>query len=115
KIFGHYSNNVSEVLAMLAMGTVPNPSGLQGVSGTLFYASPASGDFMIGVAGDAHDEFGIPSIGAGTLSSNCLEGSNVDLAQEFTTLISIERGYQLNSRVVSTSNEMLQTALQIKQ
>ncbi|MDR2391833.1 MAG: flagellar hook-basal body complex protein, partial [Planctomycetota bacterium] len=39
KIFGHYSNNVSEVLAMLAMGTVPNPSGLQGVSGTLFYAS----------------------------------------------------------------------------
>ncbi|MDR1521224.1 MAG: flagellar hook-basal body complex protein, partial [Planctomycetota bacterium] len=114
KIFGHYSNNVSDILAMLALGTVPNPSGLEGRSGTLFYPGAVSDALMVGVAGDADAAFGIPAIGAGLLTSGYLENSNVALSEEFTGLISIERGYQLNSRVVTTSDEMLQTALQMK-
>ncbi|MDR1535062.1 MAG: flagellar hook-basal body complex protein [Planctomycetota bacterium] len=114
RIFGHYSNNVSDVLAMLALGTVPNLGGLETASGTLFYPGAASGALGIGVAGDADSYFGVPAIGAGFLSSGQLEGSNVALTEEFSTLISTERGYQINSRVVSTSDEMLQTALQLK-
>lgn len=115
KIWGHYTNNVNEALAQLAMGTVPNLNGLDGGSGTLFYPGSASGAIMIGVAGDATNNFGLPQIGAGTLTSGALEGSNVDLSQEFTSLINVERGYQFNSRIVTTSDEMLQTALQLKQ
>ncbi len=114
KIVGHYSNSVSEVLAQLAIGTVPNTRGLEGAAGTLFYPGSASGALMIGVAGDSEVYFGMTPIGAGLLSSGYLESSNVDLGQEFTNLISIERGYQLNSRVVTTSDEMLQTARDLK-
>lgn len=115
KIWGHYTNDVSEALAQLAIGTVPNTSGLSSSAGTLFYTGPASGNLQIGVAGDSEYDFGLPRIGAGVIKSSNLENSNVDLSQEFTNLINIERGYQFNSRVVSTSNEMLQTALQMKQ
>ncbi len=114
KIVGHYSNDVSEVLAQLSIGTVPNTSGLEGVSGTLFYPGSASGALMIGVAGDSEVYFGMTPIGAGLLSSGYLENSNVDLSQEFTSLISIERGYQLNAKTVTTSDEMLQTARDLK-
>lgn len=114
KIWGHYTNDVAEALAQLAIGTVPNTSGLEGVGGNLFYPGSASGGLMIGIAGDGEYDFGIPRIGAGMIASSSLEGSNVDLSQEFTNLINIERGYQFNSRVVTTSDEMLQTALQLK-
>ena len=114
KIWGHYSNDVAEALAQLAIGTVPNLNGLSGVSGTLFYPGAVSGDILVGIAGDAVTNFGMAQIGAGKLTSGALEGSNVDLSREFTNLIQIERGYQFNSRVVSTSDELLQTALQLK-
>ncbi len=115
KLFGHYSNDVTEVLAQLAMGTVPNPSGMAGVSGTLFYPDVASGDLMIGTAGDAGgSSSGLAPIGAGSLVTSSLESSNVDLSQEFSTLITTERGYQLNGKIVTTSDEMLQTALGLK-
>lgn len=115
KIFGHYTNDVVEPLAQLAMGLVANPSGLEGVSGTLFYPGTSSGSLMVGIAGDAEGAVaGLAAIGAGLLSSGRLEMSNVDLSREFTGLITTERGYQLNSKVISTSDEMLQTALQIK-
>lgn len=114
RIWGHYTNNVSEPLAQLAMGTVPNTAGLEGGSGTLFYPGSASGALLIGVAGDATNDFGVPRIGAGHLTSGALESSNVDLSREFTNMIQTERGYQFNSRIVSTSDELLQTALQMK-
>lgn len=114
RIWGRYTNEVSQLLAQLAIGNVANPTGLNGASGTLFYPGVASGDIVYGIAGDAVADFGIPSVGAGELRSGVLEGSNVELAREFTTLIQIERGYQFNSRIVTTSDEMLQTALQLK-
>lgn len=115
RIFGHYSNDVNEPLAQLAMATVPNPTGLSASGGTLFYTSSASGDIMVGTAGDEEGSSSdLPAIGAGALLPQHLEGSNVDLGTEFTTLISTQRGYQSNARIISTANEMLQTLSQMK-
>ncbi len=114
RVIGHYSNQTTQVLAMIALGTVPNTSGLSSQAGTLFYPTVASGQLMIGVAGDAHAYFGIPQIGAGSITTGELESSNVNLSQEFTNLISTERGYQFNSKIVTTSDEMIQTALNLK-
>lgn len=116
KIYGYYSSGVQQVLAQIAMGTVPNTSGLESVAGTMFFPSPSSGKIMIGVAGDANTggTNGLAAIGAGLLSPNCLEGSNVDLSQEFTTLITTQRGYQTNSKTVQTSDEMLQQLIAMK-
>ncbi|MDR0362158.1 MAG: flagellar hook-basal body complex protein [Planctomycetota bacterium] len=115
RIFGHYSNEVVELLAQLAMATVPNTNGLHSSSGTLFYTSASSGDIMIGVAGDAAGSSGnLPPIGAGTLVPQHIEGSNTELAIEFTNLIQIERGYQANARVITTADEMLQQLVAMK-
>lgn len=115
KIYGRYSNDEIQLLAQLAMGTVPNTSGLDGVGGTLFYSSASSGGIMIGVAGDSQGGTGgLAPIGAGFLVTHSLESSNVDLSQEFTTLITTQRGYQGNSKTVQTSDEMLQTLIAMK-
>lgn len=116
RIFGHYSNNVAEPLAQLALGTVPNLTGLAGVGGTLFYTSSSSGEIMIGAAGDKDGAIypGLFAIGAGLLTSGYLEGSNSDLSVEFGNLITTERAYQASSRIVSTSNELLQTLIAMK-
>ncbi len=106
KIWGRYSNDLNEQLAQLAVATVPNNNGLSASSGNLFFPNPAvSGEIMIDGANGMN--------GSGRIMSRSLEGSNVQLAQEFTNMISIERGYQFNSRIVTTSDEMLQTALQL--
>jgi flagellar hook-basal body protein len=106
KIWGRYSNELNEQLAQIAVATVPNNNGLSKVGGNLFYPAPEiSGDVQIDGANGMN--------GSGRIMSRSLEGSNVQLAQEFTNMISIERGYQFNSRVVTTSDEMLQTALQL--
>ncbi len=107
KIWGRYSNLETMQLAQLAVATVANPHGLSGSGGTLFYPNDAvSGPVQVGTANGDN--------GSGAIRSNALEGSNVQLAQEFTNIISIERGYQFNSRIVTTSDEMLQTAVQLK-
>lgn len=115
RVVGSYSNQVSQTLAQLAIGNVANPTGLWGSTGTLYYTSVASGGLMIGTAGDAKGSYtDLAAVGASVLAPGYLESSNVDLAEEFTELISIERAYQLNSRVVTTSDEMLQTAYGMK-
>ena len=115
RIFGHYSNNVAEVIAQLAMATVPNVTGLAGVGGTMFYTSPSSGEIMIGTAGDADGSIsGLAAIGAGMLTAQHVEGSNVDMSTEFTKLITTERGYQANAKSITTANEMLQTLVAMK-
>lgn len=113
-IWGTYSNDHNEALARIAVGTVPNVDGMSGSSGTLFYPNTASGGLMIGVAGDAAGALGLAPIGAGTIRAGALESSNVDMSREFTNLIQTERGYQFNSRIITTADQMLQTALQLK-
>ncbi|MCC8107496.1 MAG: flagellar hook-basal body complex protein, partial [Planctomycetes bacterium] len=114
KIIGHYTNQRTVTHAQLAIGTVANLNGLEGSSGTLFYPGIASGGIQIGIAGDSSGSLGLDPIGAGAIQTHVLESSNVDLAMEFSNMIQIERGYQFNSKVVMTSDEMLQTALQTK-
>jgi flagellar hook protein FlgE len=103
-IQGVYSNGVVRDIARLALALVPNQNGLVSMGSNLFYTSPSSGNAQIGFAGVG---------GRGSILSASLETSNVDLSEEFTELITTERGFQANSRVITTSDEMLQELLSL--
>jgi flagellar hook protein FlgE len=93
-------------LGTIALATFPNPGGLAKVGDTQYQATPNSGAAAIGA----------PSSGArGSITSGYLEMSNVDLASELTNLIIAERGFQANSRVITTSDDVLQTLVSLKQ
>jgi flagellar hook protein FlgE len=96
-------------IAQIALATFPNPGGLAKVGGSLLRNTPNSGDPVGGVNGGAPAE-----AGRGTLAVGVLEMSNVDLAQEFTNLIVAQRGFQANSRVITTSDELLQELVNLK-
>ncbi len=90
----------------LALAKFSNEGGLQRDGGSLWLQSASSGAPTIGT----------PSTnGFGQTNSGMLEMSNVDLATEFTTMITAERGFQANSRVISTADEMLQDLVNLKQ
>lgn len=82
-----------------------NPNGLAKVGGTNFQATVASGEPKLAIPGED---------GAGVVLSNALEMSNVDLADEFTNMITTQRGYQANSRVITVSDTMLEELLSLK-
>jgi flagellar hook protein FlgE len=104
-VVGVFSNGLKQNLGQVALATFSNPSGLQKSGDTDFTTSANSGSAQIGIAGTG---------GRGTMDSGALEMSNVDLAQEFTNLIIAERGFQANSRVITTSDEILQDLVQMK-
>jgi flagellar hook protein FlgE len=104
-ITGVFSNGRSQALGQIALATFANPPGLEKAGGSLYLKTADSGEPQIGVAGQA---------GRGTLSGGTLEMSNVDLAAEFTNLIVAERGFQANSRVITTSDEILQDLVNLK-
>jgi flagellar hook protein FlgE len=82
-----------------------NEAGLERVSSNRWQESPASGTAAVGTPG---------TDGAGLTVAGTVEMSNVDLASEFTTMITAQRGFQANSRVISTSDEMLQDLVNLK-
>jgi flagellar hook protein FlgE len=88
-------------LAQITLAKFPNEAGLERVSGNRFRESNNSGPEVVGVPGDV-------AVGTGSLAPGAVEMSNVDLAQEFTTMITAQRGFQANSRVISATDEMLQ-------
>jgi flagellar hook protein FlgE len=102
---GIFSNGMQEDVAQIAMANFANPGGLEKVGGSMYRPSPNSGLVQTGVAGTA---------GRGTLSGGTVEMSNVDLAQEFTNLIVAQRGFQANSRVITSSDELLQDLVNLK-
>jgi flagellar hook protein FlgE len=104
-ITGVYSNGLRRSIGQLALATFANPSGLEKAGNTSFRVADNSGAPAIGLAGAG---------GRGTLSAGALEMSNVDLAEEFTGLIVAQRGFQANSRVITTSDELLQDLVQLK-
>jgi len=105
-LVGSYTNGRTRRIGQLALTTFANPEGLEKAGGSTNYrATVNSGLPQTGVAGQA---------GRGFISGGALEMSNVDLAQEFTSLIVAQRGFQANSRVVSTSDEMLQEVVNLK-
>ncbi len=104
-ISGQFSNGETKVLAMIALATFNNPSGLIRAGETRFEASVNSGQPLIGEPGNGN---------RGSLASGALEMSNVDLAQEFTNLIIAQRGFQANSRVITASDEVLADLVNLK-
>ena len=104
-VSGVFSNGQSATLARLAVATFNNPAGMVKAGDAHFRANGATGDAQLGVPGTA---------GRGTLAVGTLEMSNVDLAQEFTNLIIAQRGFQANSRVITSSDELLQDLVNLK-
>jgi flagellar hook protein FlgE len=96
-ITGVYDNGRQQPLGLLALATFENPAGLQKVGSNEFIQTTNSGEFKL-----PHKP---GSDGAGTLLPGTLEMSNVDLAKQFTEMIITQRGFQANSRVMTTSDE----------
>jgi flagellar hook protein FlgE len=104
-ITGLFSNGDVRQMAQVALATFNNPQGLFAIGNNEFLETPGSGQPSIGTPNNG---------GRGAISGSTLELSNVDLAEEFTNLIISERGYQANSRVIMTNNELLQEAIAMK-
>jgi len=100
-----YSNGLSEQVGQVALARFANSSGLMQSEGTTFMAGLNSGDAQIGAASSG---------GRGAIASGHLEASNVDMAQEFTNMILAQRGFQASSRVITTSDEILQELVNLK-
>lgn len=105
-ILGEFTNGKTFAVAKIAMASVANNSGLEEIGGNLFKATANSGNIVVGEAGTG---------GRGEMKTSALEMSNVDLSRSLTELIIIQRGYQANSKTISTSDQMLQTLIQLKQ
>lgn len=101
---GYYSNGQSQVLDTLRLAVFSNEAGLLRVGDTLFVESPNSDDAIFTTAGAA---------GAGAVRPGSLENSNVDIAREFVNLIEAQRGFQANSRVITTTDEILAELMNI--
>lgn len=104
-ITGSFSNGQSRKLAQLAIATFANPSGLVKVGNNLFQVSNNSGQADIGLPGIG---------GRGTIKPESLEMSNVDLSQEFVDMIITQRGFQANSRVITTSDQILEELVNLR-
>ncbi|NCC80701.1 MAG: flagellar hook protein FlgE [Clostridia bacterium] len=105
QIIGTFSNGENIELAQVALATFSNTSGLSKVGDTLFVESRNSGLPEYGAPGTA---------GKGSVKPESLEMSNVDLSQEFVDMIITQRGFQANSRIITTSDEMLQELVNLK-
>ena len=104
-ITGIFSNGLTQTLAQIALATFPNPGGLEQVGDTAFRASNNSGMARIGTPGTGD---------RGVIAAGNLEMSNVDLSEEFASMIVTQRGFQANSRIITTSDEMLQELVNLK-
>jgi len=104
-LMGSFSNGLKRAVGMVAVGSFANAEGLEKVGGSMLRASVNSGDVTVGAAGDG---------GRGALTGGALEMSNVDLSQEFTNLIIAQRGFQAGSRIITTSDELLQELVNLK-
>lgn len=105
-IVGTFTNGITMPMGKIAMGNVVNEAGLQDMGNNLWAVSNNSGTLTIGA----------PNVGGrGAFKSGALELSNADLSLSLTNLIVIQRGYQANSKTITTSDTMLNTLLQLKQ
>jgi len=105
EVIGYYTNGQVQTIAQISLATFTNPQGLLKVGDTTFQATANSGDASVGK----------PQTGfRGDIASGALENSNVDLSTEFVNMITTQRGFQANSRVITTSDEMLQELMSLK-
>lgn len=104
-VIGSFSNGMKEPIGKISLATFANPNGLEKAGGSLYQTSVNSGVAEVGAASEG---------GRGALVGGALEMSNVDLSSEFTNLIIAQRGFQANSRVITTSDELLQELVNLK-
>ncbi len=104
-VAGTYTNGMRQEFGQLGMATFSNPEGLRKEGGNLFLDTDNSGDPQIGAPGEG---------GRGLVQSSALELSNTDLSYEFTELITTSRAFQANTRVVTTSDEVLTEVVNMK-
>ncbi|HLT78722.1 MAG TPA: flagellar hook-basal body complex protein [Ferrovibrio sp.] len=109
QIIYNYTNGRSQVGGQLLLANFPEPDRLDRVSGTAFLASGVSGDPVFGVPGDPDGTTGL-----GPLVSAAVEESNVDVAEQMTRLIVAQQAYSMNGQIITTANEMLSSALDMK-
>jgi flagellar hook protein FlgE len=102
---GTFSNGQKKKLAQVALANFTNPGGLNKVSDTLYEKSNNSGEPSVGSTNTG---------GRGKLSPSSLEMSNVDLAQQFSDMIITQRGYQANSKIITTTDTMLEELVNLK-
>jgi flagellar hook protein FlgE len=105
QIIGVFSSGLKQTLGQVALANFNNVNGLEKIGDSMFRTTVNSGIALVGTAGTS---------GLGLMSSGLLEMSNVDLAQEFTNLVIAQRGFQANSRVITTSDEILQELVNLK-
>jgi len=104
-LVGSFSNGRSFGLAQIAMAKFVNNEGLSADGGNVYLQSANSGDPIIGTAATG---------GRGFIQSSALEASNVDLSRSLTQLIIIQRGYQANGKTITTSDQLLNTLINLK-
>ena len=106
KIYGSYDNGTSKLLGQIAVTTFANATGLESVGNSMFATTQNSGDF------DGIGQ-GIQETG-GSMSTGVLEMSNVDLSSEFTNMITTQRGFQANSRIITVSDTLIEELVNLK-
>lgn len=106
KIYGKYDNGDSRLLGQIVVANFSNPAGLEAVGNSMFAETQNSGGFD-GIGQD-------PTQGGGSLTTGVLEMSNVDLSQQFTDMITTQRGFQANSRIITTSDSLLEELINLK-
>jgi flagellar hook protein FlgE len=104
-VTGFFTNGTSRSLAQIALASFNNPSGLVRAGNNVFGESANSGLGVVGFAGGTN-----PS----SITPGALEGSNVDISQEFTNMIITQRGFQANARVITTADEMLNELVNLR-
>ena len=107
KIYAAYDNGTSKLLGQIAVASFPNPSGLEKIGENLYQTTQNSGLFD-GIGID------VTSDGIGKMQTGVLEMSNVDLSAEFTEMITTQRGFQANSRIITVSDSLLEELTNLK-
>jgi flagellar hook protein FlgE len=103
-LVANYSNGQQTTVGQLALASIPNPESLTSVGDNCLQASASTGAISVGAANSA---------GRGQVLAGSLESSTVDMATEFTKLLTYERGYQAASRVITTSDQLLQDTMNL--
>ncbi|HRR42043.1 MAG TPA: flagellar hook-basal body complex protein, partial [Syntrophales bacterium] len=105
KISGFFTNGQTSNIAQLVLADFENPWGLKKMGSNLFGETITSGPAIKNVPGAS---------GMGEVKSNCLEMSNVDIATEFINMITAQKAYQANARVITTQDQVLTELMNIK-
>ena len=106
KIYASYDNGITKLLGQIAVANFANASGLEKVGENLYASTQNSGVFD-GIGSDVTSD-------GGSMSTGVLEMSNVDLSSEFTEMITTQRGFQANSRIITVSDSMLEELTNLK-